>query len=157
MPRHFRKCRISANPCDIYRPTRKPDLGFSVKGVATSLTYVPKTFFSMIMMLCSMLLLKINSSSKKIMFFNGEFLNAICNQNSTFLLRFIHNIMIVVLFPWTCATVRIHSLSGRILNITTDGKRPYVKAKVNNYRKKFYLTLVHQEYVCREGKNRDTL
>jgi len=28
-------------------------------------------------------------------------------------------------------TYQIHSLSGRILNITTDGKRPYVKAKVN--------------------------
>jgi len=84
-----------------------------------------------------MLLLKINSSSKKIMFFNGEFLKAICNRNSTFLLLFIHNIMIIVLFPWTCATIRIHSLSGRILNITTVGKRPYVKAKVNNYRRIF--------------------
>jgi len=84
-----------------------------------------------------MLLLKINSSSKKIMFFNGEFLKAICDQNSTFLLRFFHNIIIIVLFPWTCATMRKHLLSGRILNITTDGKQPYVKAKVNNYGRNF--------------------
>ena len=33
--------------------------------------------------------------------------------------------------------MRIHSLSGRILNITTDGKRPYVKAKVNGYGRNF--------------------
>jgi len=84
-----------------------------------------------------MLLLKINSSSKKIMFFNGEIFKTICNQDSTFLFRFIHNIMIIVLFPWTSATRRIHSLSGRILNITTDGKRPYVKAKVNGYGRNF--------------------
>ena len=43
----------------------------------------------------------------------------------------------IVLFPWTTATMRIHSLSGRILNITTDGKRPYVKAKVNGYGRNF--------------------
>jgi len=84
-----------------------------------------------------MLLLKINSSSKKIMFFNGEILKAICNRNSTFLFQFLHNIMIIVLFPWTSATRRIHSLSGRILNITTDGKRPCVKAKVNGYGRNF--------------------
>ncbi len=33
--------------------------------------------------------------------------------------------------------MKIHSLSGRILNITTDGKRPYVKAKVNGYGRNF--------------------
>jgi len=104
-----------------------------MKDVVNSLNYVPKTFFSMIMILCSMLLLKINSSSKKIMFFNGEFFKTICNQKSAFLLRFVHNIMIIVLFPWTCATMRIHLLSGTILNITTNGKRPYVKAKANGY------------------------
>jgi len=71
------------------------------------------------------------------MFFNGEFFKKICNQNSVFLLQFIHNIMIIVLFPWTCATMQIHLLSGRILNITTDGKRPYVKAKVNSYGRNF--------------------
>ncbi len=49
--------------------------------------------------------------------------------------------MIIVLFPWTSATRRIHSLSGRILNITTDGKRPYVKAKVNGYGRKFLICL----------------
>ena len=97
----------------------------------------PKNIFSMIMILCSMLLLKINSSSKKIMFFNGEFFKKICNRNSTFLLRFIHNMLKIVLFPWTTATMRIHLLSGRILNITTDGKRPYVKAKVNGYGRNF--------------------
>ncbi len=102
---------------NVYWPTCKCLLGFSMKGVVTSLTYVPKTFFSMIMMLCSMLLLKINSSSKKIMFINGEIFKTVCNQDSTFLFRFIHNIMIIVLFPWTSATRRIHSLSGRILNI----------------------------------------
>ncbi len=61
-------------------------------------------------------------------FFNGEIFKTICNPNSTFLFRFLHNIMIIVLFPWTSATRRIHSLSGKILNITTEGKRPYVKA-----------------------------
>jgi Retroviral aspartyl protease./Reverse transcriptase (RNA-dependent DNA polymerase). len=45
--------------------------------------------------------------------------------------------MIIVLFPWTSATRRIHSLSGSILNITSDGKRPYVKAKVNGYGRNF--------------------
>jgi len=31
----------------------------------------------------------------------------------------------------------VHSLSGRILNITTNGKRRYVKAKVNGYGRNF--------------------
>jgi len=67
------------------------------------------------------------------MFINGEFFKKICNTNSAFLLWFIHNFAMIRLFPWTTATNKIHSLSGRILNITTDGKRPYVKAKVKNY------------------------
>ena len=71
------------------------------------------------------------------MFFNGEFFKKICNRNSKFLLRFLHNMLRIVLLPWTTATMRIHSLSGRILNITTDGKRPYVKAKVNGYGRNF--------------------
>jgi len=45
--------------------------------------------------------------------------------------------MMIVLFPWTCATMGIHLLSGRIFNITTDGKGPYVKAKVNSYGRNF--------------------
>jgi len=77
-----------------------------------------------------------NSSSKKIMFINGEFFKKI-ERNLAFLLFFIHNFAMLILFPWTAATIRIHSLSGRILNITRDGKRPYVKAKVNNYGRNF--------------------
>jgi len=50
--------------------------------------------------------------------------------------------MIIVLFPWTCATMQIHSFSGRILNITTNGKRPYVKAKVNGYGRNFLYDTV---------------
>jgi len=84
---------------------------------------------------------------KKIMFLNGEFFKTICNRNSAILLQFIHNIMIIVLVPQTCATYPIHSICGRILNITTDGKQPYVKTKVNGYGRNFYMTQVHQEHV----------
>jgi hypothetical protein len=83
----------------------------------------------MIMILCSVLLLKFNSSSKKIMFYNGEIFKKICNRNSTFLLQFFHNIMIIVLFPWTCE------------------KRPYVKTKENDYGRNFLYDTVHQEHV----------
>jgi len=37
----------------------------------------------------------------------------------------------------TCATYQIHYLSGKILNIITEGKRPNVKAKVNGYGRNF--------------------
>jgi len=56
------------------------------------------------------------------MFINREFFKKICNKNLAFLLHFIHNFAMLVLFPWTTETDRINSLSGRILNITTDGK-----------------------------------
>jgi hypothetical protein len=39
--------------------------------------------------------------------------------------------------PWTCTTYQIHSLFGRILNITLDRKRPYVKVKVNGNERNF--------------------
>jgi len=70
------------------------------------------------------------------MFINGKFFKAIGNKNSAFLLRFLHNFAMMVLFPLTTATNRIHSLSGRIL-ITMDSKQPYVKAKLNSYRRIF--------------------
>jgi len=54
--------------------------------------------------------------------------------------------MIIVLFPWTCATNRIHSLSGKILNITTDGKQPYVK--LMDLEETFYMALVLQGLAC---------
>ena len=104
-----------------------------MKGIVNSLNYVPLTFFSMIMSLCTFFLLQINSFSKKIMFINGEFFSHLSRRNSGFLRRFLRNMTQLVLLPWTCTAYQIHSLSGRILNISTDGKRPYVKAKVNGY------------------------
>jgi len=102
--------------------------GFSVKGAATSLTYVPKHFIN------DYDLVFRSSTENKFIIINGEFFKKIGNRNLAFLLCFIHNFAMLILFPWTAATIRIHYLSGRILNITRDGKRPYVKAKVNNYR-----------------------
>ncbi len=43
----------------------------------------------------------------------------------------------LILLPWTYTTYQIHYLLGPILNITTDGKQPYVKAKVNGYGQSF--------------------
>jgi len=81
-------------------------LGFSIKGIVTSLNYAPMTFFSKILSLCSMLLLLINSSTKKIMFLNGKYFKTICNHKSAFLLRFLHNMMRIVLLPWLAQHIR---------------------------------------------------
>jgi len=67
------------------------------------------------------------------MFINVEFFHAICNKRATFFKQFVYDMLQLIFLPWTCATYHIHFLSGQILNITTDGKRPYVKANVNGY------------------------
>ena len=108
-----------------------------MKGVVNSLNYVPATFFSMLMTICTFFLLQVHTVSKKIMFFNGEFLSLFSNKRSTFIPRFLRNMTQLILLPWTCTTYHIHSLSGKILHINTEGKRPYVKAKVNNYGRNF--------------------
>jgi hypothetical protein len=71
------------------------------------------------------------------MFFNGEFFKHLFNKNASFVPRLFRNMTQLALLPWTYTTYRIHSLSGQILHINNEGKRPYVKAIVNGYGRNF--------------------
>ena len=71
------------------------------------------------------------------MFVNGEFFEHLFNKNASFVPRLFRNLTQLALLPWTYTTYKIHSLSGQILQINNEGKRPYVKAIVNGYGRRF--------------------
>jgi hypothetical protein len=59
------------------------------------------------------------------MFFNEEFFHAICNKQATFFKQFVYNMQ----YPCLPNTLTLRKNTKQ----TTDGKQPYVKAKVNGY------------------------
>ena len=73
------------------------------------------------------------------LFFNGEFFLTSPTLRP-FRKNFRKNLRKLNCFfeiPWNCSAFYIASLSGQILNISIDGKRPYVKAKVNSKGRNF--------------------